>query len=86
MSEVMNAQKFLQEFPGVKVFGMVNEKGKPLVDDGLVFAYKDRIIVMDVKEDKLEDYGTFLRCFSSMTLEERCMEIWHEYFEEREEA
>lgn len=86
MSETIDSKKSLKELPWVRAFGMVDEKGKPQIEKGFVFACRGRIIVVDLQEEKLDDYGTFIAALSTMALEERCIDIWHEYFDKKEEA
>lgn len=70
----------LKQFEGIQVF---DANGVPLVHNGLVFAYKNHLVA--VGPSTRENLGAFIPALSTVTLEEHCVEMWHEYFGGKEE-
>jgi hypothetical protein len=84
--EIMNskqlASQIIKEFPGLRGFGIMDEDGKVYTEEGLILAYKNHVIAVDVKNSKVIDCGVFINSMSSISLEEFCIECWQEHFGE----
>jgi hypothetical protein len=74
-------QALLNEFPGIRIFGVEDEQGKPLLNEGLVLVYNGHIVVMDTKKHIVEDRGIYI---GTMSLEEACADIWLECFDQEQ--
>lgn len=82
MNNQQSASQIIKEFPGLRGFGMVDSVGVPHTHEGLILAYKNHVIAVDVKNSQVIDCGFFINSMSSITLEDFCIEAWNEHFGE----
>jgi hypothetical protein len=74
------AKQILKEFPGLRGFGMVDGDGCVYTNEGLILAYKNHVLALDVANSRVIDCGVFLPALSNITLEEFCICAWQEHF------